>query len=411
MVSSTSPDENCSDNIEEGPLAAASLLPSTSPTATLSSGAGLEPIGDDDDESPLLTNMLEEIIMSDYEVGGEPSANRTNCIPTSTPPPVAGIEPIEIAYDDDNGPELPPYTMPAATLEMEEAGSYSKKMPSVIEIVDDGDSVPELSPSMMPAATLEMEEAGSYSEKMASASNFKGEIIDDDEDAIGENVDIIDPIDVDDDGLAAKRKSEDSGCNPKRRTTESNTQDKTIDNGDDSTRAYVCGITDFPSGRTGDADNWEQYPANPALISTAAVHRTLTLPGATRVPGIFPDDEAGIDVESSGVTACIIVPFAMPVTVMTRMGHDDDDNFIIASRLEPWFKRRGMRQLLVTLLIVVAGSAIAYVVIIRKSAFDSTPIGVNSTRYACVANIDCDDGIWCDGMCFISGNLSSYVRK
>jgi len=148
--------------------------------------------------------------MSDSEVWGEPSANRSNCIPPSTPPLVAGIERIEIGDDGDSGPELPP--------------------------------------SVMPAATLEMEEAGSYSEKMASASNFKGEIIDDDEDAIGENVDIIDPIDVDDDKLAGmKRKSEDSGCNPKRRTTESSTQDETID---DSTRAYVCGITDVPSGRT-----------------------------------------------------------------------------------------------------------------------------------------------------------------
>ena len=308
--------------------------------------------------------------MSDSEVWGEPSANRSNCIPPSTPPLVAGIERIEIGDDGDSGPELPP--------------------------------------SVMPAATLEMEEAGSYSEKMASASNFKGEIIDDDEDAIGETVDIIDPIDVDDDKLAGmKRKSEDSGCNPKRRTTESSTQDETID---DSTRAYVCGITDVPSGRTDNADNWERYPENPALISTAAVNRTLTLPGASRVPGMFPDDEAGIDVENSGATDCIILPFAMPVTVMTTMGHDDG-SFIVASRLEPWYKRRGMRHFLVTFLIVVVASVIAYVVTIRKSAFDSPPIGVNSTRYACVANIDCDDGIWCNGMCSISGNLSSLCGQ
>ena len=367
MVPSPVPEYNCSNDIEEGPIAAASLLPASSPTATLSSGAGLELIGDDDDDvaSPD-EHARGEIIMSDSEVWGEPSANRSNCIPPSTPPLVAGIERIEIGDDGDSGPELPP--------------------------------------SVMPAATLEMEEAGSYSEKMVSASYFKGEIIDDDEDAIGENFDIIDPIDVDDDRLAAKRKSEDSGCNF---NTESSTQDETID---DSTRANVCGITDFPSGRTGNSDNWERYPENPALISTAAVNRTLALPGASRVPGIFPDDEAGIDVESSGATECIILPFAMPVTVMTRMGHDDD-NFIVASRLEPWYKRRGMRQLLITFLIVVVASVIAYVVTIRKSAFDSPPIGVNSTRYACVANIDCDDGIWCNGMCSISGNPLLCVGK
>ena len=448
MVQSTAPNENCSDNIEEGPLAAASLLQVSSPTATLSSCAGLELIGNDgdDDESPLLTNMLGKI---NSEVGCDPSANRINYIPPSTLPWVTGTERIEIADDDVNGPELLPSMLPAATLEMEEAGSYSKKRPSEMEIdddgesgpelppsmmpatatlemeeagsyskkrpsemdiCDDGDSGPELPPSMMPAATLEMEEVVSYSKKMVSASNCKVETIDDEEDAIGENVD-GNQIDVDDDNLAEKLKS-DSGCNSKRRSTESSTQDNTIDNGDDSTRANVCGITDFPSGRRGNAGNWEQYPQNPAHISnnsTAHVHRdTPRLHGASRVPGIIPEDEAGADVESSGATPDISVPLAVPVTMMTRSGHNDN-NFIVASRVEPRFKRWELRQLLVTLLIVVVGSAIVYVVIIRKSAFDSPPIGVNSTRYACVANTDCDDGIWCNGMCSISGNLSSFM--
>jgi hypothetical protein len=248
-----------------------------------------------------------------------------------------GIDCIEIIADDNNnGPELPPSMMPAATLKMEEAGSYSKKRPSEKEIGNDDNSGPELPPSMMPAAMLKMEKAGSHSKKMASASNSKVETIDDDEHAIiGENVDSINLIGVDDNKLVAKLKSEESKCNSKRRSTESSTLDETINNGDDSTRAYVCGITNFPSGRTAHADNWDQYPENPAHISTAAIHHNIpTLLGATRVPGIFPKNKAGVDVESSGATAGINVPLAVPVNVMMWVEYDDH-NLTLASRLEP----------------------------------------------------------------------------
>jgi hypothetical protein len=328
MVPSTPPDEKFPDNIEEGPLAAALLLPASSPTATQSSGAGLVLIDDDDDEPPLL---------SDSEVGGAPSANLSVVIPPTTPPPTTGIDDIEIADDDDNGPELPPSMMPAATLKMEETGSNSKK---------------------------------------------KVETIDDDESAVGDNFEDIIQIDDEDDKLASNFESKDSESNFKRRTTESNTKYAIISND---------GITDFRPSLNRNVSSWEQDPENLAHTSTAAVHhvtRRATLPGATCVAGIFSHDEADIDVGISSATPGIIMPEAVPVGLMAR---DQDDNVIMASRLEPWLRQRRMRLLLVTTFILLVGAAIAFVI--------TLPTDVKSTGYACVANSDCDDGIWCNGMC------------
>jgi len=78
----------------------------------------------------------------------------------------------------------------------------------------------------------------------------------------------------------------------------------------------------------------------------------------------------------------------MPVGLMAR---DQDDNVIMASRLEPWLRQRRMRLLLVTTFILLVGASIAFVI--------TLPTDVKSTGYACVANSDCDDGIWCNGMC------------
>jgi hypothetical protein len=96
MVPITSPDKYFSDSIQEGPLAATLLHPASLPTDTLSSGAGLGLISDNEDE-PLpshLPNMPGEILMSDSEVRGVPYANQSNCIPPSTPLTVTGIDHI-----------------------------------------------------------------------------------------------------------------------------------------------------------------------------------------------------------------------------------------------------------------------------------------------------------------------------
>jgi hypothetical protein len=71
MVPSTVPEYNCSNDIEEGPIAATSLLPASSPTATLSSGAGLELIGDDDD----VASRVAETMFS--KIFGERNSTKT----------------------------------------------------------------------------------------------------------------------------------------------------------------------------------------------------------------------------------------------------------------------------------------------------------------------------------------------
>ncbi len=65
MVPSTSPDKNCSDSIKKDPLATTSLNSASSPTDILSSGSGLELIGNNDDEPPTphLMNMPGDTIV------------------------------------------------------------------------------------------------------------------------------------------------------------------------------------------------------------------------------------------------------------------------------------------------------------------------------------------------------------
>ena len=122
----------------------------------------------------------------------------------------------------------------------------------------------------------------------------------------------------------AKLKGKDSGCNSKRRTTESGTHEKIIDNGNNPTLAHVCSITGFHSGPTGNANNWEQHFKNPARIFTASIHpNTPTLAGMSCVSGIFPNDTTGVDSESSSATLGLSVPFfAVSVTVIMRVGDE-----------------------------------------------------------------------------------------
>jgi len=91
MMPHTHPNEYCPDDIEEAPLAAASLLPASSSIATLPGVARLEVIDDGEDDDD----------------------------------------------DDDDGPKLPPSVMHPAAFEMEEAGGYSKKKGAAAASTDD----------------------------------------------------------------------------------------------------------------------------------------------------------------------------------------------------------------------------------------------------------------------------------
>jgi hypothetical protein len=329
-------------------------------TVTLSSGSGLELI--DDDDGPTLPMELMGEITSDPEVRGTPSSNPSHLVPPSrTSLQVLEMNHIEICNEDDE---------------------------------DDG---PELPPSMMRAATLETEVTGSIPTKgWSAASKSKVDTIDENID--GENIKCIDRNDEDEYKLASKHESEYSrGGNFEKKTTELSTKDETASHGEDFIGSHVDGIVEYVHPHlTGDVSNSDQDPENPTRLSSAV--RQSTSPGVCRVPGIYSNAEAGHDVELHGAVSRTSVPEALPVTVVMREEYDSE-SLIVASRLDPWLRRRSMRRILVTVFIVLVGSAIAYGVSYKKSDDDTPPSAGNFTWYSCVANPDCDDGIWCNGMC------------
>ena len=320
----TPPNENCpDDNIEEAPLAAAAAAASLRPpaasssSATLPGVAGLEVI--DDDDGPDLQwrwNMRREII------GGAPSAayrgNAVDPLPR-TPPPVKGIDRIDDDDDDDG-----------------DGGDGDGG--------DDGGGGLELPPSIMHAAALEMEEAGGYSKKKGAAAASTD---DDDEDDIGENVKggidkIVDAVDDDD-----------------KRNAEASTQDKTIDCGDDTIRAYG-GMTGFPSGPTRNVtDNWEIHPGL-TRISTA----DRTLPGAFHVPGMLPDHEAEVNGSSSSSETSAPSPLDGQITVADAFLVDEREREVVFVAMDvqayrPWWKERRTQLLLGTVCVLAATLAIS----------------------------------------------------
>jgi hypothetical protein len=353
MMRSATPIDNCSDNsIEEIPLTSSSHVQASSLTGTLSGGSRLELI--DDDDGPPLPSIMGDII-SDPKVSGTPSAKLCNLVLPKTLPPVMDVDHIEIVDDDD-------------------------------------DNGLELLPSMMPPVTLEMKVTERNSTKNRSAaSDSNVETIDDNEEDTREVIKCFDQVNCDDYKLASKHESKYSGESDfNKKTTESRTQDETIGCGEDFISSPVDGIVmDVHSHQTGDVSNWELDPENPIRPSSSIPG--VTSPGVFRVPGTHSDDIADNFFDIDDAASRISVPEAVPVTAMMR-GGNEDESLVIASRLVPWLRRRRLRQIVVTTLIVLAGSAIAYGITSRKSEFGTPP------RYACVENLDCDDGIWCNGM-------------
>ena len=311
------PNENCPDTIEEGPLAAASLLPASSPIAALPGVAGLEVIDDDDydddDDGPELQGTWStrgEIIW------GAPSAYHGHV-----------VHPSRTDDDDDD-----------------EANADA-------DADADADG-PELPPFMMHAAALKMEKAGGYSKKGAYAST-------DDEDGIGEDVKGIDKIDVDDDKL----------------NTEASTQDETIDCGDDTIRAYD--ITGFPSGPTRSVtNNWERYPGLTPISTAEAVasRETRTLPGAFRVSGMHHDHEADVDVSSPESNSSSEASDGH-ITVSDAYLVDEREGEVVfvatdVQAYRPWWKERRTQLLLGTVCVLAAALAISLGIILGMSIPD-----------------------------------------
>jgi hypothetical protein len=360
VQSSTAFDENRSDNnVEEGPLVSPSYVQALSLTGTLADGSGLELI--DEDDGPTIPMELMGEITSDPEVRGTPSSNPSHLVPPSrTSPQVLEMNHIEICNEDDE---------------------------------DDG---PEPPPSMMPAATFETEVTGSIPTMgWSAASKSKVDTIDEIVD--GEIIKCIDRNDEDEYKLASKHSEYSREGNVEKKTAELSTKDETASHGEDFIGAHVDGIVEYVHPHlTGDVRNSEHDPENPTRHSSAV--RQSTSPGVSRVPGIYSDAEAGHDVELHGAVSRISVPEALPVTAVMRAEYDSE-SLIVASRLDPWLRRRSMRRILVIVCIVLVGSAIAYGVLYKKSDDDTPPSAGNFTWYSCLANRDCDDGIWCNGMC------------
>ena len=366
VQSSAAPNENRSDkSIEEGPLTPHSHVQASSLTGNLCGSSGLELINDDD--GPTLPMELMGEITSDL-------------------PPFVDNFHIEVCNEDDG---------------------------------------PELSHSMMPAAVLEAIETGSISTKggCPAASKFKVDTIDEKVHAARDNVRCVDRNDDDDyklpskhDGkyswegnvdkeLASKHVCEYSGEGNFEETNTGSTTNETASHGEDFVGSNVDDVVGYVHHHQAGRVSSLEHPENPTRPSSA---RRTTIPGVFSVRGIYSDAEEGRDVESLDAVSRASVPEAFPVNVGMREEYDGE-NLIMASRLDPWLRRRSMRRIIVTAFIVLVGSAIAYGVSQGRSEVDTPPTPGIVTQYSCVANPDCDDGIWCNGMCSISGNLSLFM--